>query len=297
MTIFLDSTLSLQVVTSAAGDIDITAPYMDASGSPLATTGGGVGKANATTATTTTLIAAPSSGVLRSIREVSIYNAHASVSNTITVQLFDGTNPYIQEKVVLAPGEKLDHIEGMGWMPINADGSFKQATGRLLFKALAADDTGGQNVLTAQPWFPTAGGVLLAGATTYKMEGRIINTRAAGAGSHTTSLLFGGTATLTSIDYDITWRTGDANAAAATNGPLRATSAAAVAFKAASTATTEDIDAEIEGIVRVNAGGTFIPQFQYNTTVPGGAPTAKRGQRFLMWPIGDNNAVSQGTWA
>jgi hypothetical protein len=95
---------------------------------------------------------------LRSIREVSVVNSHASVSNTITVQWTNGTVTATLYKVVLAPGEKLDHIEGLGWVTYATDGSFKQQTGRMLFKALAADDTGGQNVLTAQPWFPTAGG-------------------------------------------------------------------------------------------------------------------------------------------
>jgi hypothetical protein len=295
--ILLDSTLTLQVVTGSAGDIDMTAPYMDATGTPFVTTGGGVGKQNAATAATTNLVGAPGSGVLRSIREVSIYNAHASVSNTVTVQLFDGTNPFIQEKVVLAPGEKLDHIENMGWMPINADGSFKQATGRLLFKVLAADDTGGQNVATAQPWFPTAGGVTVAGATTYAMEGMLRHTRAAGAVSHTTGLLFGGTATLTGIDYYAHTRTGDVNTAPGAGDVLEHIQVATnTLVKAASTSATEDFMTEIGGEVRINAGGTLIPQFIYSAA-PGGAPTIKKGSFFRLWPIGDNNVVSVGVWA
>ena len=67
-------------------------------------------------------------------------------------------------------------------------------------RSLAADATG-QNVNTAQPWFPSTGAVVLQAATSYLFSGRFWSTRAAGATSHTTGIGFGGTATLT----DITW--------------------------------------------------------------------------------------------
>jgi hypothetical protein len=140
--------------------------------------------------------------------------------------------------------------------------------------------------------------VTVAAATSYFFDGLLRHTRAAGAGSHTTNLLFGGTATLTNIDYIARTRTGDVNTAPGTGDVIEHIQVATgVQVKAASTATTEDFLAEVNGIVRINAGGTFIPQFQYVTTAPGGAPTIKRGTFFRMWPIGDNNVVSQGTWA
>lgn len=239
-------------------------------------------------------MAAPASNVIRNVKTLNIRNVHASNSNTLTVIHTDGTTAPELFKAALAAGEVLTYVEGLGWDIYASDGSHKAQAARLLFKCLDADDTGGQNVATAQPWFPTAGGVNVDGATAYFFEGRLVTTRAAGVTSHTTGLLFGGTATLTSIDYEVLWRTGDANAAAAVNG-LRITAATNTAVKAASTSATEDTDLNVFGIVRINAGGTFIPQFQYSVA-PGGAPTVKRGTYFRMWPIGSNTIVSQGTW-
>lgn len=164
-----------------------------------------------------------------------------------------------------------------------------------LYKLLNADDTGGTNVSTAQPWFPTAGGITLPGSKTYFFEGFLSLSRAAGTTSHTTSLLFGGTATLTSIDYFATVMTGDADALVSASA-VGGHSAAAVVVKAASTSATEQILLRVTGIVRINAGGTFIPQFIYSAA-PGGTPTVKRGSYFKLTPIADNAVAAVGAWA
>lgn len=164
-----------------------------------------------------------------------------------------------------------------------------------LFRVLSADDTGGANVNTAQPWFPTAGGVTLEASTLYEFEGKLRMSRAAGNTSHTTAFLFGGTATLTSISYRAQCRTGDANSLAADN-TIEITDATATVVKAASTSTTEQFSAFVRGIVRVNAAGTFIPQFQYSAA-PGGAPTIQRGSFFKLRKLGASSVTSRGTWA
>jgi hypothetical protein len=51
----------------------------------------------------------------------------------------------------------------------------------------------------------------------------------------------------------------------------------------------------VKGTARVNAAGTFIPQFKYSAA-PGGAPTVKRGSWFRLQPVGNRTVVSQGTW-
>jgi hypothetical protein len=164
----------------------------------------------------------------------------------------------------------------------------------ILFKALNADAAGG-NVATAQPWFPTAGGVTVAAATSYFFEGLLYLTRAAGVTSHTTSLLFAGTATLTAILYEAQVITGDTGANSALNATI-ANSASAQVVKAASTSATEVIAVRVKGIVRINAAGTFIPQFQYSAA-PGGAPTVKSGSFFHLFPIGDNTVQTRGVWS
>ena len=162
-----------------------------------------------------------------------------------------------------------------------------------LFRALSANDTG-TNVNTAQPWFPTTGAVAVEASTTYFFRGYLRTSRSAGTTSHTTGLLFGGTATLTSISYRAMCNTGDV----VTNAALNATSmevATNTTVKAASTSATEQIAVYVEGIVRINAAGTFIPQFQYSSA-PGGAPSILANSYFQMYPIGSNVATSQGTW-
>lgn len=163
-----------------------------------------------------------------------------------------------------------------------------------LLRILAADNTGGLNSLNAQPWFPSTGGVAVLADTTYEFEGQLMLSRSAGTTSHTTSLLFGGTATLTSIDALAQALTGDANSLIAING-VWITAATATALKAASTSATEQIVIRVRGFVRINAAGTFIPQFKYSAA-PGGAPTIKRGSFFRMRPVGEGTLTELGTW-
>lgn len=164
-----------------------------------------------------------------------------------------------------------------------------------IFKYLTADDTGGANVNTAQPWFPTGGTLTVPASTTYFFEGVLRLSRAAGTTSHTTGVLFGGTATLTSIDYFGQAKEGDANDLQDVSG-FWATAATSLVLKAASTSATEQIIIRVQGIVRINAAGTFIPQFIYSTA-PGGAPTVLRGSWFRMRPVPDNAVAAQGAWA
>lgn len=159
------------------------------------------------------------------------------------------------------------------WKLLNA------ATSALYFKALVADDTGGTNVNTAQPWFPTAGSVALA-VGTYFFEGLLFLSRSAGTTSHTTGILFGGTATLGVISYRGMAKTGDANDLQSWSG-FEAVAATSLVVKAASTSATEQTLIRIDGILTVTVAGTLIPQFIYSAA-PGGAPTVKTGTYFSI---------------
>lgn len=159
-----------------------------------------------------------------------------------------------------------------------------------VFKALAADDTGGQNVNTAQPWFPTAGAVTLA-VGTYLFEGTLYTTRTAGTTSHTTAIQFGGTATIGAIGYDALANTGDTNTLTAED-ELFGTATSATVVKAASTSATENTIIQVKGVLTVTVAGTFIPQFTYSVA-PGGTPTVKTGTFFRAILV--SNPL--GTWA
>lgn len=56
--------------------------------------------------------------------------------------------------------------------------------------------------------------------------------------------------------------------------------------------------ADASGILQcINAGGTFIPQYQLSAA-PGGAYTTAIGSYFLIYPIGAaGNNTNIGTWA
>lgn len=164
----------------------------------------------------------------------------------------------------------------------------------LLFKVLSGNATG-SDVNTAQPWFPTAGAVAVAASTTYRFEGYLRISRAAGSNSHTTSLLFGGTASLTGIAYQAFCNTGDVVTNLAMNQTTMEVATATV-VKAASTSTTEQIIIRVYGVVRINAAGTFIPQFQYSAA-PGGAPSILSNSHFMMYPIGTSSVTTSGTWS
>ncbi len=169
------------------------------------------------------------------------------------------------------------------------------ARGADLFKILSADDTGGLNVNSAQPWFPTAGAVAVEAATTYFFEGHLRLSRAAGTTSHTTAINFGGSASLTNIDWFGMAKELDANDLQDISG-FWATSASSLVLKAASTSATEQSMFRVWGVVRINAAGTFIPRFQYSAA-PGGTPTILRGSYFRMFPIGSNTVTEAGTWS
>lgn len=283
----------VRLTTGQARNVDVHASWLDNLSGVVTP-----GRTNTpiTTATTTDIVASPAASTQRNVKYINIRNRDASNTVDLTVIHTDGTNAMELFKVTLNAQEELTFVEGFGWGVYGSDGLIRpRLPGFYIFKVLAADDTGGQNVLTAQPWFPTAGGVTILANSTYYFDGNLVTTRTAGASSHTTGLLFGGTATITAIDYEAQWRTGDTNAAAAANG-VRVNVATNTTIKAASTATTEDTDINVYGVVRFTTGGTFIPQFIYSAA-PGGTPTIKRGSYFRMIPMGDNNVTSVGTWA
>ncbi len=158
---------------------------------------------------------------------------------------------------------------------------------------LAADATGTDGT-SAQAVFPTNGTFAATSLTTYEFEAEYFITRSAGTTSHTTSILFGGTATFTSLDYiaQITNSTGNV---LGTVKQIVGSSASAVVVTAANTSATENLLIKLRGHFRVNGVGTIIPQFQYSAA-PGGAPTIKADSFFRMRALGVNTLSYLGSW-
>jgi hypothetical protein len=164
----------------------------------------------------------------------------------------------------------------------------------LFWTALTADFSGA-DVATPQPIFAIANdSAALLAATTYEMEGFLWISRTAGAVSHTTGILFGGTATFTSIDYVAAVSAPNSNVLTAVQQVASQTHALTT-ITLPNTNPTEQILVKISGIVRVLAAGNFIPQFQQSAAT-GGVPTVKRGSYLKLRPIGTNVQASSSHW-
>jgi hypothetical protein len=162
-----------------------------------------------------------------------------------------------------------------------------------VFRVLTGDITGTDGNATQAVF--TTGTFTAAGSTTYAFDAFYHITRAAGSTSHTTSVLFSGTATYTSVRYlaQVTNPTGNVLGAVQ---QIIAADQNAVVLTAANTSTTENLMINLKGIIRVNGAGTIIPAFQYSAA-PGGAPTIKANTYFRMRKLGSDVVTAAGSWA
>ncbi len=119
----LTSTDSLQLITSAAQNTDVLVHWFDFNTSTKVLSGSRT-RTNITTATTTTILAAPASGVERTVKVLSIRNRGAS-ANTVTLVFNDGTNTTQPIKVTLQVDDSL-HFNFNVWQVLDSSGQVKQ---------------------------------------------------------------------------------------------------------------------------------------------------------------------------
>lgn len=118
------TTHSLELVTSSAATTEWTVGYSDFTTAPAFTHGSSQG--SVASATDTTIVAAPGSGVTRRVKFISIRNAHASTAVSVTVQKdVSGTEYRITPDVPLAAGESLLWTEQCGLQVFDASGRLK----------------------------------------------------------------------------------------------------------------------------------------------------------------------------
>lgn len=157
-------------------------------------------------------------------------------------------------------------------------------------------DYTGSNSNTAQKIFNESanGAANVAASTAYLMQASIY-LRTTGTTSHGLDLLFGGTATLTSMGYTGTIGRSLTSGATTSVGEFTGTGASAtVVSGAVATATYYFI--QFSGIVRVNGAGTFIPQFKFSAA-PGVAPVTGHDSYLTLTPIGANTVTTVGSWS
>lgn len=158
-----------------------------------------------------------------------------------------------------------------------------------LFKSITG--VAGTDVSTAQQFMPSAGAVTV-GVGVYRLRAILRLSRAGGTTSHTTGVLFAGSATYT-IYGNIKAKEGDAADLQDMSGfPFAVLTETVV--KAASTSGTEQTVIEIDAVVTVTVAGTFIPQFKYSAA-PGNGTTGIPTISSMIELVPYTNPT--GTWA
>jgi hypothetical protein len=138
----------------------------------------------------------------------------------------------------------------------------------------------------------------LSSGTVYAFQGTYATIKTTTTTSHTLGSGFGGTATLNNIGYWLV-RYFDTAGFTVVNetaicGYIQ--TAASTTTMSASTAATLYQVLTFNGIVSVNAGGTFTPQAFVSATGP--IYTTQVGSYFMIYPIGTSGAnINVGTWA
>ncbi len=157
----------IQVVTaSAVTGMDVHASWVDVAGTTV--TPGRTNTPQITSNVTTTVVAGPATGSQRNVKQLSIRNTHATSSNVITVQHYDGTTTTTLVKWTLLAGFTMTYNDGDGWVLIDTAG------GRVL-TPLAGRYLGSTVVSSASANFTT-------GAQTNKIFVRGVGGGGGGAG-------------------------------------------------------------------------------------------------------------------
>jgi len=122
--IILGSTSDLiRIITGSTGDIRAHASWIDNNAGTI--TVGRTNTASISTATTTTVVGSPAASTQRNCRHLNIFNNHATTSNLITIEHFDGTTAEQLWKGTLLAGESLVLDQGGRWTYYDATGNVK----------------------------------------------------------------------------------------------------------------------------------------------------------------------------
>ena len=144
MKLLTATTDSIEVITSAAGSVDMRCDYMDATNAdPPVVKGSTSGRAHAasvTTATTTTLVSGAAS-TLRNVKSIFVRNKSSSVSNDITVR-YNANGTTIEEvKYTLPPGATLQWSSETGLWDVFSPSQQKAANAALASQTGFSADT------------------------------------------------------------------------------------------------------------------------------------------------------------
>lgn len=209
----------IRVTTSAASQIEVHASYVDFNGT--AVTPGRTNTPHITTATTTTVVPSPGSGVQRNIKHLNITNDHASVACVITVEHTDGTTAEELISVTLLPGENMVLGEDGRWTHYDSNGAVYPPAGKgaydgypvVFMKSGTAADTVGYWYCTSKDagfpgaWAPGTPGIngRITDGTTSGDFGCIPIKNPATGSNYLTELTMGASINHSHLFFDVLW--------------------------------------------------------------------------------------------
>jgi len=116
-----NTTHTIEAVTTTGGDIDYEINYSDETSSGVGIYS--VSRGAITTATTTTVLAAPASSTTRIVDRMSFRNIDV-IDETVTVKVdVSGTETFISIPFTLTPNDHLEYLKGNGWTLYSATGA------------------------------------------------------------------------------------------------------------------------------------------------------------------------------
>ena len=110
----------IQVITDATSDIEVHASWVDNAAGTI--TPGRTNTASITTATTTTIVAAPAGSTQRNVKNLNFHNNHASTACLLRIVHTDGTVVSELMHTTLLAGEFLSFAEDGSWTHRDANG-------------------------------------------------------------------------------------------------------------------------------------------------------------------------------
>lgn len=151
---------------------------------------------------------------------------------------------------------------------------------------------------TAQSVFGLGSGVTVSSGTLYAFDALYYFTKTLGTNSHTLAVTFGGSASINNILWNavVGYSTVANNVAAFTT----TSTATSNAVTGAITTAGYSVQMSIKGIVNINTGGFFNPQYTLSNGLGfSNNYTTQTGSHFLIYPVSPTSGtnISLGAWA
>ncbi|MDB5179636.1 MAG: fibronectin type domain protein [Candidatus Saccharibacteria bacterium] len=123
MIILKATTESLQITSSSTAGLDYSISYADITTTTFTPS---TNEGKISTATTTSILAAPAASTQRQVKLITIANTHATVSNQVYIQKLISATAYMQTPIVtLLAGEAFQYMDGSGWTYYSSTGQIK----------------------------------------------------------------------------------------------------------------------------------------------------------------------------